>query len=1168
MNGKRFLAIVLSLCMLYGEVGSCTQVITHSITAQAASTNADCYSFDEATGVLTLKGKIDGDILRESELQIYLAQNVKSVVAASGTVLPEDSSRLFYSYINCTSIDLSKADTSKVKDMNSMFYGCTNLTSLDISRFNTSNVTNMACMFCGCSSLTSLDVSGFDTSNVTNMICMFWGCSSLTTLDLSGFNTSKVTMIDSMFYCCTSLVKLDVSGFDTRNIQNMKSMFYGCYSLTKLDLSSFDTSNVTVMSGMFGYCGRIKTLALGKNFKNIATEASLPNGNGWVNVNDPKTVVSGNESYANIDNDGNNFYINLIACIKGDVNVDGVVNSDDIDILQKWLVHMVSDNEFDRENADINYDGLVNILDLIELSKVCNQNSEPESGSSDGSTSIEEEPFEQHIDARSEILSEINTDDNAFNVSLDITASNNALSSLSVDESDYSSVIKSDMESDMVVGVVPEFKCEEGAVIDNVTLNFNIKDGFTDNTNGKYSAVSDDFEGIKRFNVFKYFDDIGMLLPIETTYDTEKNIVTSQVDELGTYCLVDMEQWFENLGITPEEFATVNVSPSAVGMMGIPVSVAALTGSKNTVNTPIDVVFHPYADSSNDQNKVEDAIKDTAKRLFDEYGRNGNVRIFVANDKGVLGVTDERGKYAENEEELNTILNKINCVPKSNIELGIKYITNLNDLMTQYTKSMRDNADRYYVFVENFEINASLGKNAKNRIGTILNDNNITAVMLSSESYTEVLNIADGTCINKTTDFGDDVANFIIGKHGKNPNEFLTVLPNNWKKIKLSDPISNEYIVYCNKHNGDDSLFSFSKYPDTDGDGLIDLQEVDYRMLLEWDSDGYAILPTIPEIEKLCNIDLSNVKRSLIKYGVGDWNMLDKIRILPVTSDPTDIDTDKDGFTDDRDANPLIEAPNLNKYMEVKDFDYDFMDSYIGKYKEDNSKKANETYNSVDYELGKLIDLKNKHQAAVRFYVPPAQMSVAMSEAACALRWYLDNTGKDREISELGMMSFLLTNSGQFHFQQELANVSDLAKNVLKDGDTVILASGKKFKSFLKDDDDIKNPNPLYWVNDGNWFTTLGDAEGALIAKIKRVGNLYQMEYKYTIYDYYDWEVKNDWSFFDDIPILKLMSIMDSEFAEMHCAGIARSYFQYGQSTGELVFDKNSEPEPYFKNDI
>ena len=65
MNGKRFLAIVLSLCMLYGEVGSCTQVITHSITAQAASTNADCYSFDEATGVLTLKGKIDGDILRE-----------------------------------------------------------------------------------------------------------------------------------------------------------------------------------------------------------------------------------------------------------------------------------------------------------------------------------------------------------------------------------------------------------------------------------------------------------------------------------------------------------------------------------------------------------------------------------------------------------------------------------------------------------------------------------------------------------------------------------------------------------------------------------------------------------------------------------------------------------------------------------------------------------------------------------------------------------------------------------------------------------------------------------------------------------------------------------------------------------------------------------------------
>ena len=639
MNGKRFLAVLMSLCMLSGTVSNSAPAITHSITAQAASTNADCYSFDKATGVLTLKGNVDGDILRESELQISLAQNVKSVVAASGTVLPEDSSRLFYSYINCTSIDLSKADTSKVKDMNSMFYGCTNLTSLDISGFDTSNVTNMACMFCGCSSLTSLDVSGFNTSNVTNLMCMFWGCTSLTKLDLSRFNTSKATTIDSMFY--------------------------GCYSLTMLDLSSFDTSNVTNMSKMFAYCGRIKTITLGKNFKKIATEASLPNGNGWVNVNAPKTVISGSESYANIVNDGNNIYRNPMACIKGDVNVDGVVNSDDRVFLQKWLVHMVSDNELDLENADVNFDGEIDVMDLVELSRLCKQNTNSGSGSSDGNTSGEEKTTE-HIDARSEVFSNINTEENAFEVSLDITASGNAISSLNVEESGYSGVIKSDSdsESDMVVGVVPAFECEEGAVIDNVTLNFDIKDDFTDNTNGMYAEVSDAFDGINRLNVFKYYDDIGMLLPVETT--CENNRVTAKVDELGTYCLVDMEQWFENLGIAPEELQTVNTSPSPVGMLGVPLSIASLTSTKNTYDAPIDVVFHPYAfrtDKNNSdkkpQDEVEEQIRDAATRLFNEYGSTGKVRIYVASYTGFIPKLDNGNNYAINETELNTILDKI-----------------------------------------------------------------------------------------------------------------------------------------------------------------------------------------------------------------------------------------------------------------------------------------------------------------------------------------------------------------------------------------------------------------------------------------------------------------------------------------------------------------------------
>ena len=1169
MNGKRFLAVLMSLCMLSGTVSNSAPAITHSITAQAASTNANCYSFNKATGALTLKGNVDGDILRESELQIYLAQNVKSVVAASGTVLPEDSSRLFYSYINCTSIDLSKADTSKVKDMNSMFYGCTNLTSLDISGFDTSNVTNMACMFCGCSSLSSLDVSGFNTSNVTNLMCMFWGCTSLTKLDLSRFNTSKATTIDSMFY--------------------------GCYSLTMLDLSSFDTSNVTNMSKMFSYCGRIKTITLGKNFKKIATEASLPNGNGWVNVNAPKTVISGSESYANIVNDGNNIYRNPMACIKGDVNVDGVVNSDDRVLLQKWLVHMVSDNELDLENADVNFDGEIDVMDLVELSRLCKQNTNSGSGSSDGNTSGEEKTTE-HIDARSEVFSNINTEENAFEVSLDITASGNAISSLNVEESGYSGVIKSDSESDMVVGVVPEFECEEGAVIDNVTLNFDIKDGFKNNTNGKYAEVSDEFKGIKRLVVFKYFKEIGMLLPVITTYDDKNNRVTAQVDELGTYCLIDVEKWFETLGIGPEAFTNG----------------AGQTDSQVTDNTPIDIVFHDYAQLENDQNKVEDAIKDTAKQLFDEYGTNGNVRIYIAKYTGDIPKSKKGIIYAQNEEELNYLLDSISEVGSDISTDEITYKKDVRNLINNYKNLLRENADRYYVFVEHMRVEATTKD--KSTIVNYLTANKLTAVILSNFSdYDSFAMSTGGTHIESRTNFGKDVANFIINKHGENPDKYVGITPLGWKKIPLDKPIVPQYKDYLEKLKKDPSMREDMKSycADSDGDGLFDFEEINFEKIckyangneikIKWDENGNVILPTFEEC--MSGISFTFLAEAVKGKTNEDLSKMMKCRILPIITDPSEQDTDKDGVSDFRDAKPIVQAPYFDRLKETDAFSDDANDLLIEEMKElldkaylkeqkslpddiyevdyypddIRSRTIDESYGCAYYPNDIRNDLIGKKaKARAEFAGLPylissdvwnaARTEILFGEASSAMSWFLDNTGIDRVLSVDDIKSLLKTNSGRYRYQATLSGVADYAKNVLKDGDTVILASKKAFSSFKKGDDDIKVYDPGQLLNDCDWFCTLGEASGAIIAKIKRDGDYYNMEYTYNVIDYYDWDINRDFALFEDVPGLKSLTIQDAEFAKMHLAGIARSYFQHGKISGELDFSIHTDPDPFPTN--
>lgn len=114
----------------------------------------------------------------------------------------------FHGMRSCTTMDLSKLDTSQVTGMYQLFHNCSSLTSLDLSSFDTSKVTDMGQMFDSCESLTSLDLSHFDTSQVMGMAWMFKDCYDLTTLDVSSFDTSKVTNMTNMFDGCTSLNKI------------------------------------------------------------------------------------------------------------------------------------------------------------------------------------------------------------------------------------------------------------------------------------------------------------------------------------------------------------------------------------------------------------------------------------------------------------------------------------------------------------------------------------------------------------------------------------------------------------------------------------------------------------------------------------------------------------------------------------------------------------------------------------------------------------------------------------------------------------------------------------------------------------------------------------------------------------------------------------------------
>ena len=187
-------------------------------------------------------------------------ENTETIVKMEWDSPLTSCSSLFSFLSNIISIDLSKFDSSSVKDMGSAFRGCSSLTSLNLETLDTSKVTNMAGMFYGCTNLISLNLNNFNTSLVDSMLNMFYESTNLKSINMDNFDTSKVTNIHAMFYHCSSLTTLDLSSFNTQSVTDMGNIFENCYSLISLNIKNFNTSSATSMNNMFYGCSSLISL--------------------------------------------------------------------------------------------------------------------------------------------------------------------------------------------------------------------------------------------------------------------------------------------------------------------------------------------------------------------------------------------------------------------------------------------------------------------------------------------------------------------------------------------------------------------------------------------------------------------------------------------------------------------------------------------------------------------------------------------------------------------------------------------------------------------------------------------------------------------------------------------------------------------------------------------
>lgn len=184
----------------------------------------------------------------------------------------------------------------------------------------------------------------------------------------------------------------------------------------------------------------------------------------------------------------------------------------------------------------------------------------------------------QIIPADDPIFSDINTPDNAYELSVEIKASGYAKNHLRVRDSSYAYAL----QDSSAVGFTPEFIYDDDYVVESIILNFKIKEEFRDNVSHYFDAlnsgdsyydytydINSELEGINRFNVFKYFQSINLPMPICTDYDVDNNIVSVTVDTfetdddgksygIGSYSLVDLEVWGMLMNETDSSINTVN----------------------------------------------------------------------------------------------------------------------------------------------------------------------------------------------------------------------------------------------------------------------------------------------------------------------------------------------------------------------------------------------------------------------------------------------------------------------------------------------------------------------------------------------------------------------------------------------------------------------------------
>ncbi len=477
--------------------------------------------------------------------------------------------------------------------------------------------------------------------------------------------------------------------------------------------------------------------------------------------------------------------------------------------------------------------------------------------------------LEQTVKADNEILKDINKAESPYSFSASGKVAGLMENRLLVEKSGYTNAL----QSDSIVGDILDISYDENVKMEKVKIDFSIK------------TATD----INKYMIFRYYEDLNILLPEETFYNTTNKSIYIETDELGTFCVMDTEAWA--LSINSE----------------MPLANKNNVENSEFINSKeIEVFFVVYTDSSN-LTDLRTAISKASTILIENCNKTGkSIKIYYVGNSGVIATNLTTGtKYVDNnstEEERLAMINRVGQISALQDKLGANY--RLDNVLNREMKAiaLSNTTSLKYCFIMDINFEPRIVVNQVTLVVDELKQNGMYFTFIYdrlNENQYDYKNFNDNE-------------NKYIWASGLNNVEITsnyiskTILPeqtfyeykagNLLGKIVLEAPIIQDYYK---AYKGE--IIDFTGFADSDKDGVYDFQEINFRSgLIKFDEAGNLILPKYNEICAIKTRAKLGYDVLLKKYNnnVTLYNAVKDLEVLLLTSHPNKVDSDGDEIND------------------------------------------------------------------------------------------------------------------------------------------------------------------------------------------------------------------------------------------------------------------------------